>query len=302
MFLSAVIWFAFGMEAQAKEVALTFDDVPGHDTAHFNSKDRTRLLIKKLKDLNLPPAMFFSNPCFRPDTADVTAQLKLYRDAGHFIANHTCSHPRLDDVGADKFIQDIQTGDRHLAPLFNGQKFLRYPFLNEGTDLGVRDRVRAWLSANDYRNGFVSLDNDDYAASERINVAKKLNKPIDYKKVEELLVKHVVSAAEFYDRLAVKTLGRSPKHVILLHERDATVMYLEALIFELRQHGWKIISAEEAFKDPIYLSRSKNTYSNNGLVAQLAFDRTGVKEKKNFYNWKQMYKDLSDLLNIPAEE
>ncbi|MGA2871863.1 MAG: polysaccharide deacetylase family protein, partial [Verrucomicrobiota bacterium] len=91
----------------------------------------------------------------------VLRQLKKYRDNGDFIGNHTCTHPRLDKIGAEEFIKDIEKNDRLLTPLFEGQKFFRFPFLNEGSDPDVRDKVRAWLTENHYRNGMVSADNED---------------------------------------------------------------------------------------------------------------------------------------------
>ncbi len=84
----------------AKEVALSFDDAPNDDSLHFKSKQRTELLIKKLSSLNIKGAMIFANPCKNPKNA--TAQLEKYVKAGHFIANHTCYHSKLDEVGLKK--------------------------------------------------------------------------------------------------------------------------------------------------------------------------------------------------------
>lgn len=77
----------------AKEIALSFDDAPVNSTHHFESAKRTDELIKKLKSLNVPGVMIFANPC--KDEVNGISQLKKYVDAGHIIANHTCTHPRL---------------------------------------------------------------------------------------------------------------------------------------------------------------------------------------------------------------
>jgi hypothetical protein len=162
-----------------------------------------------------------------------------------------------------------------MSSLMGAQKFFRYPYLNEGKDEKLRNQMRDWLQANKYRNGYVSIDNDDYIFSFVINQAKEKGKKIDYKKVEDLFLKHITGAAAYYDDLAIKTIGRSPKHVILLHEMDATVMFIKPLVKELRRQGWTIISAEEAYKDKMYLESPKNTYANNGFIAQLANEKTG---------------------------
>lgn len=293
IFISWVSVISFG-----KEIALTFDDAPRRSTPHFETHARTTALIQKLKDLNVPPVMIFANPCNRPDQKDVLAQLKAYRDAGHLVGNHTCSHPHLDEVGLEAFKADMQKADQLLTPFFSGQKFFRFPFFNEGKDEKVRDQVRVWLKEHAYRNGFATVDTDDTVLSERLNVAKKLGKKINYDKVQELYVKHVVGAAEFYEALALEQLGRSPKHVVLLHEIDSSVLFIEALVKELRSRGWKIISAEEAYKDPVYLSSPKNTYSGNALLSQLYYEKIGYPPKYTFYQWEEMTKDLNQVLGL----
>lgn len=284
------------LTAYSKEVALSFDDAPMPSSAFFTSEERTTTLIKKLKALNVPPVMIFANPCKREKTSEVITQLKKYKDAGHFIANHSCSHPRLDDVGFDEFSKDAKKADEFLTPLFTGQKYFRYPYLHEGREEKLRDPMRSWLKDKNYRNGMVSIDNDDYLFSSKINQARTKGREIDFKKVEKLFLNHVIGAANFYDDLAVRTIGRSPKHVILLHEMDATVMFIDSLVKELRKQGWSIISIAEAYKDPIYLEAPKNTYANNGIIPQIVYDRGGKKQAFDvFYALKAKLNEILSL-------
>jgi hypothetical protein len=132
-----------------------------------------------------------------------------------------------------------------------------------------------------------------------VSKAKELGKKIDLKKIEGLFVRHLAGAADFYDTLALKTLGRSPKHVMLLHERDMTVMFLESLLKELEKRGWKIISADEAYQDKMYLEQPKNTYANNGIVSQLAFEKTG--EKIGYGDFDELKTELNALLGLTSE-
>jgi peptidoglycan-N-acetylglucosamine deacetylase len=289
----AILFLAHSVHA--KEIAFSFDDAPAASTAHFTSEARTKKLIKSLKDLKVPSVMVFANPCLKGDQKAGLQQLKLYRSAGHLLANHTCSHPRFDDVGFEHFVQDTVKADQLLSKLFVGQKFFRYPFLNEGK-AELRDRFRSWLKKNGYRNGFVSIDNDDYLVSSKINQAKEQGRKIDYEKVQSIFLDHILGAVEFYDSLAIKTLGYSPKHVLLLHERDATVMFIKPLVKELRKRGWKIISAADAFTDPLYLEEPRNTYANNGIIAQVDFERTG--KKAGFWDFEKLEASLNTVLNI----
>ncbi len=178
----------FSLPAIAKEVAFTFDDVPFDSTLHYESNQRTEELIRKLRKLGLPSAVIFANPCKGKDETSTLQQLTKYRDAGHFIGNHTCEHPRFDDIGFEDFSSNIKRADFLLTPLFVGQKFFRFPYLNEGSVVDARNKMREWLKQNGYRNGMVSADNEDQFFSAQVNQAKKLGKKIDYMKVKKLFI------------------------------------------------------------------------------------------------------------------
>lgn len=294
MFAAPILLLLLPFVVQAKEIALSFDDIPAESTQHFDSEERTKVLIAALREMSVPPTMIFANPC-KVSEAVARERLNLYKSAGHLIANHTCSHPRLDDVGFDSFSQDALKGDHLLSDLFVGQKFFRFPFLNEGK-LPLRDQMRVWLKANGYRNGMVSVDNDDYLISSKINEAKQQGLKIDYDKVQKIFLEHLMGAVEFYDSLAIQTLGYSPKHIVLLHERDATVMFIKPFVKELRKQGWKIISAADAFLDPLYFHSPQNTYANNGIVAQLHYEKSG--NKAGYFVFDSLKAKLDKTLNL----
>lgn len=291
-----------GTFVEAKEIALTFDDAPVSSGLHFTSEKRTETLIRKLSESKSPAVMIFANPCTQSDQKSLLAQLKKYQDAGHFIGNHTCTHPRFDKVGFQVFSDDVKKADQLLQHLFVGQKYFRFPFLNEGQQPRARDQMRAWLGENNYRNAYVSIDNDDTELTAKLNEAKSLSKKIDYPAVEKIFIKHILTAANFYDDTAKKLIGRSPKHVLLLHEIDGTVLYIDPLLRELRKDGWTIISAEEAYKDQLYSEKPRNTNSGNGLIAQIYFEKLGVPLVKGYYDWRKMNADLNRLLGLEEKK
>lgn len=294
--LAFLIILSLSFYAQAKEVALSFDDAPSKTSQHFNSIDRTNELVRKLNELQVPPTMIFANGCKGENLEAMRRQLTKYTDAGHLIQNHTCSHPRLDKVGFKVFSEDVEKGEQLLQPLLKGQKYFRFPFLNEGTDESVRDQMRLWLKSRGYRNASISGDNEDPTFSAKINEAKKLGKKIDYQAIKQVFLDHVISSLECNDELAVKNLGRSPKHMLLLHEADATVMFIDSLVSELRSRGWRIISAEDAYTDELYNEEPKNTYSGFGIIAQVVFEKTG--KKKSCYDYSALTERLNVILDL----
>jgi len=257
--------------SSAKEIALSFDDAPFNDSLFYKSSERTTKLIQELKNQNSGSVMIFAVACRFSETGKTLKQLNEWQRAGHTIANHSCSHPDLHKINSDEYIKDLEKADTLLKKLIPASsKFFRYPYLHEGTTTETRDQIRAWLKAHQYRNGSVSIDNDDWLFHRKLNQAKELKKSINLKAVREIYLDHILSAAAFYDDLAVKLLGRSPKHVLLLHEIDSSVLFVADLIKKLKMKGWKIIDPLEAYKDPIYLEQPKTLYANNGLIAQLA--------------------------------
>ncbi len=70
--------------------------------------------------------------------------------------------------------------------------------------------------------------------------------------------------------MARQVIGRSPKHVLLLHENDLAALYVDDLAQLLREKGWKIISPVEAYGDPIAANVPDVLLNNQGRIAAIA--------------------------------
>jgi peptidoglycan-N-acetylglucosamine deacetylase len=88
-----------------------------------------------------------------------------------------------------------------------------------------------------------------------------------------MFVTAYVDEAECADALARKLLGRAPAEVMLLHEADVTTMFLGDLVKSLRAHGWKIVSPDTSYRDPIYRIKTKELPAEGPLLTELARDR-----------------------------
>ena len=103
--------------------------------------------------------------------------------------------------------------------------------------------------------------------------AKKAGKPIDMAALRDLYVETHVESADFSDKLAIRTLGRSPAHVLLLHETDVAALFVGELIKALRADGWEIITPDEAYADPIYAAEPDTPFANGTLSEMLAWEK-----------------------------
>jgi len=82
----------------------------------------------------------------------------------------------------------------------------------------------------------------------------------------------------YYDDLSRKALGRSVKHTILMHYNLLNALFLGDLLDMFQGNGWKLINADEAFKDPVFLSEPKIVPAGESIIWALAKE-TGQFEK-----------------------
>ena len=259
-----------------KRVALTFDDIPRQAGAFLTPDERTERLIAALKDAGVEQAAFFINPgrLETEDGAHGEAHIAAYVAAGHVLANHSFSHRHLSKSEAADYLADIDRAQDWLKGRAGYRPWFRFPYLDEGArDLAKRDAVRAGLAARGLTNGYVTADGSDWHLEALTVEAKKAGKAIDEKQLRRLYVASQMSGLEYHDQLARDALGRSPAHVLLLHETDLAALYLPDLVAEMRKHGWTIITADEAYRDPISAEQPDVPYASGTLIGSMAWQR-----------------------------
>ena len=268
VYLSLFALLSLAINSLAQEIALTFDDAPIRDGAYYSGPERTKTLIAKLKNSGVPQVAFFCMTA-RMD-ARGAARIKQYAEAGHIIANHTHSHISMRQLGVKNYIQDIFKADEVLRKQQGFRSWFRYPFLDEGRTAEERDAIRQALAERGYMNGYVTVDNYDWYLDRLLQTALRAKQKIDYEQLRRIYLEHLWKSITFYDQMARTVLGRSPKHVLLLHENDLAALYVDELVILLRAKGWKIISPAEAYTDPIATNVPDVLLNNQGRVAAIA--------------------------------
>ena len=266
----------------AKRIALTFDDVPRGPGAFLSQEERTRRLIDGLRSARVRQAAFFVNPGFleNPERAGGERRIAAYVRAGHVLANHSWSHPHLNAISAEDYLANIDRAEDWLRGREGRRPWFRFPFLDEGgRDKAKRDAVRAGLAARGLRNGYVTVDASDWNMEQLAIDAVRAGKRIDMDALRDLYVESHVEAAEFYDQLARRTIGRSPAHVLLLHETDLAGLWIGDLVATLRARGWEIVTADEAFADPLNEAMPDVPSAQGTLIEAIAWER-GIGEPR----------------------
>lgn len=262
--------------AAQKRIALSFDDAPRHAGAFLDPDTRARMLVRELRKARVKQAAFFVTVgnLGKPGTGDGAASIARYARAGHVIANHSFAHRRLSGMAAADYLADIDQAEAWLKGRPGYRPWFRFPFLDEGgKDKAKRDALREGLKARGLSNGYVTAEASDWNIEGLAVAAKAAGKTIDMKALRDLYVESHVEAAEYYDALAVKVLGRSPTHVMLLHETDIAALFIGDLVKALRARGWEIVTADAAYADPVRLLHPDTPFAQGTLTEALAWEK-----------------------------
>ena len=302
-----------GSASEQKRIAFSFDDVPRFAGAFFTPDQRAIKLIAALDRAGVEQAGFFVTTSHLQKSHGVGGEdrIRAYVAAGHIIANHTHSHQWLSRTEAEEYLADLDHAEEWLADRPGHRAWFRFSYLDEGTDdLLKRDALREGLRERGLMNAYVTVDNYDWYLDGLSNTAKTNGESMDMTALGSLFAETLVQSANFYDEIAVKTLGRSPAHVMLLHETDLAALFIEDAVKAFRKDGWEIISMDEAYADPIASIEPDTMYLGSGRVAAIAhtkgyepaslvYERTDEEVLDKLFAVRVLGKGASD--KVPSE-
>lgn len=259
--------------AEERSIALTFDDATKGDGAFFTGTERTARLIDALSTAGVGEAMFFvTTRNVERVSGNGAERIAAYAHAGHTLGNHSHSHQWLHRTPTSEYVADIDLAIDHLQQYENLTNYYRFPFLDEGRSLEKRNAVRHALAGRGLKNGYVTVDTYDWYIDGLAKKASETGVQFEMDRLRDLYVDVIVSSTEFYDAMAQSVLGRSPRHVLLLHENDMAALFIGDLIAALRERGFQIIAATDAFEDPIADREPDTLFLGQGRIAALAHE------------------------------
>ena len=240
----------------APEVALTFDDLPAHGplAAGLTRVDIASSIVRALQTAHAPPTYGFINAKRMQEDPSTAQVLQLWRDAGFPLGNHTFSHMDLNTNPAEAFERDLLADEPSLQK-FGGDQgwhWLRFPYLREGDTVEKHRAIAAFLNEHGYKVAEVTLSFGDYAYNEPYARCLARN---DQQGIETLRQSYLAGAADSLaqgQELSKLVYGRDIKHVMLLHIGGFETVMLPQLLDLLKQHGFKLITLQEAESDPAY--------------------------------------------------
>ncbi len=263
--------------AQDAAVAITIDDldVDADDTPLMNLEQRNAAILATLRRHRLRAALFVCG--MRVDNPAGRRHVRDWGDAGHLVCNHTYSHVPYSRTSFEAFSVDTLRCERLIQDVPNFRRLFRFPALKEGATRTQRDRMRSFLREHSYRMGSVTIDTSDWAIDERLRKRLAAQPHADVAPYRAFLLEHIWQRATFYDGLASHLLGRPIKHTLLIHHKLLTALFLEDLLRMFTSRGWRLVDADDAFRDPVFERQPNIVPAGESLVWALAKE-TGLFE------------------------
>jgi peptidoglycan/xylan/chitin deacetylase (PgdA/CDA1 family) len=267
----------------AIDVAVTVDDLPHHgpDLPGQSPLSIHQAFLAAFRAHHLPPVYGFVVGGQVEARSDTRAALEAWVAAGNPVGNHTHTHPDLRQMSVEAYLADVAANEPLLRDLERGSdeslwKVFRYPFLQEGTDLASRSRIREALLARGYRIAPVTVDFYDWAYN--APYARCLARH-DEGAVAALEKSYVADARLFIrwaDAAARALFGRPIAQILLLHIGAFDARVVDALLTEYEKLGVRFVSLEQALADPVYATEPKSPRSWEGPLLSQVREARGV--------------------------
>jgi peptidoglycan/xylan/chitin deacetylase (PgdA/CDA1 family) len=265
-----------------REVAVTFDDLPGVSVARSDPGGSpgaslaamTARLIAILKAERVP-AVVFSNEGklgrSGAPAADRVALLRAWRDAKIELGNHTADHRDFHRVGLAAFQGDVVAGEPVVRSLLAERgmrlRWFRHPFLHTGTTLDDKRALEAFLARRGYRIAPVTIDNSEWIFARAYADALDRGDRALAGKVASAYVPYMEAKLDYFERQSIELFGREIRQVLLVHANSLNADHFGGIVGMMRRRGYAFITLDRALADPAYAT--PDTFVGRGGITWL---------------------------------
>lgn len=299
--LTAVLFLVMVLSSYSQDIkpqlSITIDDPNTVSTGNMTWMAKDDAILEALDNYGIKAALFVCGK--RIDNAEGKVLLSRWNEKGHMICNHSYSHSYFHSqkISLDVFESDFLRCDSIINNYSGYSRFFRYPYLKEGDTPEKRDGFRKFMSEQNYKNGYVTIDASDWYIDSRAVDTLKANPGLDLTPYKEYYISHIYNRAMFYDSLAVKLTGRHIKHTLLLHHNFINASFLGELLIHFKKNGWELINASDAFNDEVFSQQPDILPAGESLVWAMAKE-TGMYESMLRYPGEDSEYEETPLNNL----
>lgn len=232
----------------AQEIVLAFDDTLGRSTS-LDGTARTKMLIRNMARADVNQAMFLiKSKTITPNTVE---RVMYYDETGQLLVN--AGHNYHMELRPKSYIFpiDIMKANAALEPYANYHKHVNFPYLYDGGDPELVKQLQDYLREHNYVPTYITTRVHDEYMNQLYQARTLSGRTVDIRQLEKAYTKMILDAVLAYDVKARTLLGFSPRQVLLLHENDLAAYCIVGVIDALNAKGFKVISPEKVFTDPI---------------------------------------------------
>jgi peptidoglycan/xylan/chitin deacetylase (PgdA/CDA1 family) len=252
------------LDAQTRQVAITFDDLPrggdapaGRDFAAV--RQMTRKLTGHLKDV---PVTGFVNPGRTEMTTNELLEiLALWTQAGAELGNHTHTHPGLNETPLEAYTADILAAEPFITKARGGvpSRYFRHPYLQAGPTLEKKQGLQQFLHEHGYTMAPVTLDNCDWMIAA---VYAAASSDAERAQVKTIYLDYMDRIFAFFEGWSREVNGRELPQILLLHANQLNADTFPDLLALMKRRGYSVVPLADALADPAYAQ--PETYVGRG--------------------------------------
>ncbi len=249
------------------KIAFTFDDLPAHSALPPGTtrEEIAQKIVRALHDAKLPPVYGFVNAAALEQKPEDIAVLKIWRDAGNPLGNHTWSHMNLGQHSVQEFEEEITKNEPVLAKeVKKGDwHWFRYPYLSEGDTPEKREAIREFLAERGYKIAAVTMSFGDYMWNEPYARCKAKGDSQAVAQLESTYLKAADDSIAHFRDLSHRVEGRDIPYVLLMHIGALDAELMPKLLELYKSRGFQFVTLQQAEQDPFY-SAETNLHLNAG--------------------------------------
>jgi peptidoglycan/xylan/chitin deacetylase (PgdA/CDA1 family) len=250
--------FALSIAAQPREVAITVDDLPrgGDDASRFDYQSIRAMTEKLLKPLAGTHAIGFVNPGRDSATAigddGLQRILRLWREAGLDLGNHTQTHPNINKTALADYQADVLAAEPAITKARGARSvYFRHPFLFTGPDTATRAGLSRFLDEQRYVVAPVTVDNSDWLFAAVYAAAARRDKA-EAARVRERYLLYMDEMFAYWEGAARQVTGGDIPQILLIHANQLNADAMPDLLALIRRRGYRFIPLEQALRHPAY--------------------------------------------------
>jgi peptidoglycan/xylan/chitin deacetylase (PgdA/CDA1 family) len=242
-------------EGSGPRLVITMDDLPVHGVlpAGETRVSVAERIVAAFKAANVPEVYGFVNGVHLEREPETSAALSAWA-AAYPLGNHTWSHKNLNQIGALEFEEEVVRNEATLQRFGRGElhRWLRFPYLVEGSDPAKRDSVRAILARRGYRVAAVTMDFSDWQWSEAYARCRAQASQPALDSLERAYLDAVRETAARSRIMSRALYGRDVPYILLTHISAFNAHMMPRVLELYRREGFQFTTLESAQRDSVY--------------------------------------------------